>query len=104
MQDTPFVPGLYRMLANWPHLLAHLAVTLQPRLHASETQAAFATLRDRIDAAIPAVLSQLPPPSGRAPMPPAEDRAWFFEISDTYRKTSPEMIVAGRLVKDALAL
>ena len=34
---SAFVPGLYRMLARWPDLLAHLAVELGPRFTAPAT-------------------------------------------------------------------
>jgi hypothetical protein len=99
---TPFVPGLYRMLAHWPSLLAHLAVVLGPRLAAAQTVSACDQLRARIDAAVPDVLAALgPPPSGRA-VPNAGERAHFLSIGGTYRRTSPELVVVGRLIRDAI--
>lgn len=98
----PFVPGLWRMLAHWPELLAHLAVVLPPRLAAHETIAAFDTLRSRVDAAVPGVLATLPSGATRLAMPDAGERTHFLAVGATYRKTSPELVVLGRLVADAL--
>ena len=98
----PIVPGLYRMLAHWPGLLAHLSVVLVPRLTAPETTAAFDTIRARIDAAVPGVLATLPPVSSTRAMPDATERRHFLSIGGTYRKSSPELTVLGRLIGDAL--
>jgi hypothetical protein len=102
MDGAPFVPGLYRMLAHWPGLLAHLAVTLQPRLRAPETVSAFDTLRARIDAAVTEVLAGMPRTHTVHPLPSIADQQWFTSVSRTYRQTSPEMVVSGRLVKAAV--
>ncbi len=99
----PFVPGLYRMLAHWPGLLAHLATVLMPRLDASETHSACDVVRARIDAAVPDVLATLPVVPPKRPMPSAAERAHFLTIGGTYRKTSPELIVLGRLIGDAVS-
>lgn len=98
----PFVPGLYRMLAHWPGLLAHLATVLAPRLEARETAAACDAVRARIDMAVPDVLAGLAPVASGRPRPDAAERAHFASVGATYRKTSPELIVLGRLVRDAL--
>ena len=98
----PFVPGLYRMLAHWPGLLAHLATVLVPRLTAAETNAACDRLRARIDAAVPDVLGTLPAMPATRPVPDAAERKHFMSIGSTYRKTSPELVVFGRLIRDAL--
>lgn len=98
----PFVPGLYRMLAHWPGLLAHLATVLVPRLANAETTAACDRLRERIDAAVPSVLAAMPADAVTRPTPSAAERAHFDTIGGTYRKTSPELVVLGRLIRDAL--
>lgn len=98
----PFVPGLWRMLAHWPGLLAHLAVALGPRLAAPPTLAACDELRARIDRAVPGVLATLPATAARRPMPDAAERRHFLEVGATYRKTSPELVVLGGLMLAAL--
>lgn len=97
---TPFVPGMYRMLAHWPGLLAHLSVVLAPRLTAPETAAACDALRHRIDASVPDVLASLPAPPAKMPAP--EEQAHFVEVGKIYRKTSPDLVVLGGLIRDAL--
>jgi hypothetical protein len=98
----PFVPGLYRMLAHWPQLLAHLSVVLAPRLTRATSTAAFDRVRTGIDAAVPKVFEQLPAPKSRPPASTADEMANLFGALETYRKTSPELIVFGRLIRDAL--
>jgi hypothetical protein len=102
MGGKPFVPGLYRMLGHWPGLVAHLGAVLRPRIASAESVAAFDTLRARIDAAVPAVLATLPPVPASRPRPSDADRADFLEVGQTYRKTSPELVVVGTLIRDAL--
>jgi hypothetical protein len=98
----PFVPGLYRMLAHWPGYLAHLATVLPPRLSEPATIAVFDQIRARIDAAVPEVLATLPTRHAARPMPVQSEREHFLTIGGTYRKTSPELIVLGRLISEAL--
>ncbi len=102
MGGKPFVPGLYRMLAHWPGLVAHLATALPPRLASAPVTSAFDELRRRIDVAVPEVLASLPPVSSKYPPPSDAHRAEFFSIGQTYRRTSPELIVVGQLLADAL--
>lgn len=102
MGGKPFVPGLYRMLGHWPGLVAHLGTVLRPRIASAEGAAAFDTLRARIDAAVPAVLATLPPVPASRPRPSDADRADFLDVGQTYRKTSPELVVVGLLIRDAL--
>lgn len=99
--DGPFVPGLYRMLAHWPCLMAHLAVVLPPRSRAPETHAAYEALRTRIDAAVPEIFTCLPT-RAKGSMPMCLDRARILDALATYRQTSPELVVFGRLIRDAL--
>jgi hypothetical protein len=96
----PFVPGLYRMLAGWPGFLAHVATVLGPHLHDAATGAACQRVLIAVDAEIPAVFDALPPLS-TAP-PPAAEFADVLAALDTYRKTSPEMVVFGRMLGEAL--
>lgn len=102
MGGKPFVPGLYRMLAHWPGLMAHLATALPPRLASAPVISAFDELRRRIDAAVPEVLASLPPISSKRAPPSDADRADFFSLGQTYRRTSPELVVVGQLLADAL--
>lgn len=99
---APFVPGLYRMLANWPALLGHLAVVLAPRLAGAQVAAACDLVRARIDACVPDVLAALPAAAGATGRPDEAERAHFLTVGATYRKTSPELIVVGGLIRDAL--
>ena len=96
----PFVPGLYRMLLNWPEFAAHLATVMVPRMR--EQTAAYDALRRGIDEAAPTILRPASDerPAFAAPSPTA--RAYFARISGTYRQTSPELVVASRLVLEAL--
>ncbi len=102
MGGKPFVPGLYRMLAHWPGLMAHLATVLRPRLASAPVTSAFDELRRRIDAAVPEVLAGLPPLSSTRPGPSDAKRADFFNVGQTYRRTSPELVVVGQLLLAAL--
>lgn len=102
LQGKPFVPGLYRMLIRWPGLTGHLATVLRPRLAGAEAMAGFDVLRAAIDAAVPALMTELPAVETSHPMPAAAERSHFFTVGQTYRKTSPELVVAGRLIGDAL--
>lgn len=102
MGGKPFVPGLYRMLAHWPGFMAHLATALRPRLASAPVTGAFDELRRRIDAAVPEVLAGLPPVSSKHARPSDADRADFFTVGQTYRRTSPELVVVGQLLMDAL--
>lgn len=97
-----FVPGLYRQLAHWPGLLAHLAVVLQRRIGAQTTLTAFDEVGARIDGFVDKLFLRLPPPFETRPPPSAEVAAELLAIIETYRRTSPEMVVFGRLIRDAL--
>ncbi len=99
--DERFVPGLYRMIAAWPGLLAHVATVLRPLLDDGATRAACARLLASVDAEIAPVFALLPPGPDSPPRP-AEDVPAVLAALDTYRKTSPEMVVFGRMLGDAL--
>ena len=102
MAGEPFVPGLYRMLVGWPGFLAHVATVLHPHLNEAATKAACARVLAAVDDVIPAVFAALPPlPTTPAP-PPAAESTDVLAALDTYRVTSPEMVVVGRMLTDAL--
>ena len=98
----PFVPGLYRMLAGWPAFLAHLATALRPLMEDPATHAAYARVNAAIDARIPALFAELPALPAEPPAPPADDVAGVRAALDAYRRTSPEMVVVGRVIERAL--
>jgi hypothetical protein len=98
----PFVPGLYRMLAAWPGFLAHVATVLGPHLHDPATGAACQRVLIAIDAQIPAVFDALPALPSAPPPPASSEFAGVLAALDTYRKTSPEMVVFGRMLGEAL--
>lgn len=98
----PFVAGLYRMLASWPAFFAHVATALKPRMAADDTRAACRRLLEAVDAEIPAVFAALPPLPLAPPMPPGAEFPAVLAALDTYRQTSPEMVVFGRMIGAAL--
>ena len=97
-----FVPGLYRMLAAWPAFLAYVATVLRPHLDDPATRGAGQRMLAALDAEIPRVFATLPPLPVRPVMPAAVEFAEVRAALDTYRKTSPEMVVFGRMLGDAL--
>ena len=55
-----------------------------------------------MDAEIPAVFAALPALPPAPPMPSEKEFTAIRSALDTYRKTSPEMVVFGRMIGDAL--
>ncbi len=102
VDGQPFVPGLYRMLGRWPGFVAHVATVLQPHFRDPETRAICGRLLEAVDSEIPAVFAALPPLSANPPMPPPTEFAGVLAALDAYRKTSPEMVVLSRMIRDAL--
>jgi hypothetical protein len=100
--SQPFVPGLYRMLAGWPGYLAHVATVLREYLHDGATAAACQGVLAAVDAEIPAVFATLPALPTAPPQPPAIEVPAVLAALDAYRKTSPEMVVFGRMLGEAL--
>jgi hypothetical protein len=98
----PFVPGLYRMLAHWPAYLAHVATVLRQRFDDPATAASCRAVLARIDAEVPAVFARLPAAPPSPAMPPREEHADVLAALERYRGTSPQMIVLGALLRDAL--
>jgi len=75
---------------------------LRPHLDDPATLGACGRLLAAVDAEIPAVFAALPAPPPAPPMPPAREAPAIVAALDTYRKTSPEMVVFGRMLGDAL--
>jgi hypothetical protein len=100
--SEPFVPGLYRMLAGWPGYLAHVATVLRAHQSDGSTAAACQRVLTAVDAEIPAVFATLPTPPPAPHQPPAGEFPEVLAALDTYRKTSPEMVVFGRMLGEAL--
>jgi hypothetical protein len=98
----PFVPGLYRLLARWPAFLAHVATVLRPHLDDLRTRASCLRVAEAIDAELPAVFAALPPLPAQPPPPAPAEIPRVLAALDTYRKTSPEMVVFGLMIRNAL--
>ncbi len=102
VDGVAFVPGPYRMLANWPGLLAHLAEVLLPRFDDPATTAACDDLLARIDAQVPGVMAGLPPLPAAPALPPEAEFPAVLAALDSYRVTSPQMVVFSTLIRDAV--
>jgi hypothetical protein len=100
--NEPFVPGLYRLLAGWPGFLAHVATVLRPYFDDAATRAACRRFVDAIDAEVPCVFATLPALPATPPAPPREEFPGVIAALDTYRHTSPEMVVFGLMIRHAL--
>ncbi len=104
VDDIPFVPGLYLILARWPAFMAHLGGRLAPLATAPETEAARAALLAGIDAAVadlfPSLPAQADSPAQWLPVP--DEIPAVLAALEMYRRTSPEMVIFGRLIKGAL--
>jgi hypothetical protein len=101
MDGKPFVPALYRQLAHWPAFLAWIATELGPRFGAAETSDARAAFRDASWKAAPAIIARLP---GLPDLLPPDTAAVprMLAAIEGYAKTSPEMVMFGQLILDAL--
>jgi hypothetical protein len=102
--DGSFIPGPYRMFAQWPAYLAHVATELGPVLagpgYAGERDALFAA----IDAAAPKVALNLPPVPENLPAPSPQEAVLIKAAVASYRQTSSEMVIAGTLLRNALPM
>lgn len=63
------------------------------------THAAYVRVNAAIDARIPALFAELPAVPAA---PPTDDVAGVRAALDAYRRTSPEMVVVGRVIERAL--
>ena len=102
IEGEVFVPGLYRMLARWPHFIAHVATVLGPQLRDTATQGLCTRMLRALDAEIPGVFAALPALPASPHVPPSSEFDAVRAVLDGYRKTSPEMIVFSRAIRDAL--
>jgi hypothetical protein len=98
----PFVPGLYRLLAGWPGYLAHAATLIAPLLGNDSARRARAAIAERIVAVADEVLAELGSAAAGQSRPDATQADAIVSAIRTYRVTSPEMIVFGTLLRDAL--
>ena len=97
-----FVPGLYRQMAPWPAYLAHAAALVAPLAHDDAARAERAAIARSITDAAADIVAALPPaPPGLTPPDEAQRKALRAAIK-SYRVTSPQMIVFGTLLRDAL--
>ena len=102
VDGQPFVPGLYRMLAHWPAYLAYVASGVRPRFDDPATAACCRAVLGRIDATIGPLFARLPRLAAMPPAPPRREHGSVLAALDRYRETSPQMIVFGSLLRDAL--
>jgi hypothetical protein len=98
----PFVPGLYRMLAHWPAYLAHIATVLTPRFDDPDTNACCQALLRRLDEAVMDIFARLPALLETPPRPPQAQDNEILAGLERYRQTSPQMVVFGTLIRNAL--
>ena len=98
----PFIPGLYRMLAHYPHFLAYLATTLAPRFDDARTIAACDEVKRRVDETMRELVASELPRVDRTQLPPAHEHAAVLDAIERYRETSPQMIIYGRLIAQCL--
>lgn len=99
MGGADFVPGLYRLLANWPAYLAHVAVDILPLFGSAAIRHACTDIECRIDGIVPPFVERL-----MAPPPPFDSSivAAIGGTLDVYRGTSPQMIVFSAMLKETL--
>ncbi len=96
------VAGLYRYMATWPAYLAHAATLLHPLFDEPAVKQACDAIARRITAAAPDVVARLPKVPDDLPRPTPEQVDAIIPALDMFKKTSPEMIVFGTLLRDAL--
>ena len=97
VKGEPVVPGLYRILARWPQIIDYLGTALPYLEVAPETEAARLALLAGIDAAVEEIFAQLPALSSPE-MPAPHFREEILATLETYRRTSPEMVIYGKVI------
>jgi hypothetical protein len=102
IDGKPFVPGLYRLIARWPGYLAHAATLLEPLIRSETARRRRGAIATRIVGAADGVLANLPVPDPAHRPPSPEQASAIVAAIRTYRVTSPEMVVFGTLLRDAL--
>lgn len=96
------VPGPYRCFAHWPGYLAWAATQLGPLFGDAAVRAECGRIAGRIAAAAPDILRRLPPVPAERPRPDAARAATILDAIARFKGASPEMIVFGTLLLDAL--
>jgi len=99
--DREFVPGLYRMLANWPDYLIDVATSLERVRESSTINAALRQLPIDLDGfslKLEKLCPDVPPPVAVG----SEAAHELIGVIDSYRETSPEMIIYSRLLLEQL--
>ncbi len=98
MGGQTFVPGIYRMLAHWPGYLAHVATELTPLFHDRGVTSECEIFAARVAA----LAADMPIAPSDLPSPPPGQAAKIAAALDTYGRTSPQMVVFGALLQNAL--
>lgn len=98
----PFVPGLYRLLAAWPAYLSHVATLVEPQLKSQEQRGVRRATAMQIVGASAEILDRLPALDERYEPPDEGQKKAILSAIQTYRVTSPEMIVFGSLLGNTL--
>ena len=101
VDSKPFLPALYRQIAHWPAVLSWLADELAPRFAAPATATARNDFRAAARKAAPGIVAQLPGMPNSA-APDADTTRRVLATIDRYAETSPEMMMFGQLILDAL--
>jgi hypothetical protein len=96
------VPGLYRYFAIWPGYLAHIATELTPLMQDERVRKAGLAMARRITEAAPAIVVKLPPVPADLPRPDPAETKKILSALDTFKATSPEMVIFSTLLKRAL--
>ena len=99
---TVIVPGPYRCVAHWPSYLAYVATQLGPLFGDPAARAECDRVAARIAAAAPDILRRLPPVPTDPPRPDAAQTVAILDAIARFKGMSPEMIVFGTLLLDAL--
>jgi hypothetical protein len=99
---TVIVPGPYRCFAHWPGYLAWAATQLGPLFGDPAVTAECGRVADRVAAAAPDIVRSLPPLPVMPERPDAAQTAAILDAIARFKGASPEMIVFGTLLLDAL--
>lgn len=97
----PFVPGLYRILANWPDYLIHVSHTLGLVKNSGRFDNALRSLPAELD--LRSLVLQRECPRIDPPVTPGSaDAMKFIDVIDSYRRTSPEMVIYSKYLLQQL--
>lgn len=100
MEGAAFVPGLYRLLANWPAYLAHVAVEILPLFDQPNIRTTCRDVVDRIDRIVPPLATDIV--AGPMPFDAETAKALRGSINVYRGTTSPQMIVFSTILRSAL--